>query len=68
MAATLAIGGAATGQPTSRAVTRNRLKQSVSRWCYGKIALPDLCKAVAAMGQRGSRRRATPRSFSKHWA
>jgi hydroxypyruvate isomerase len=34
----------------SRAVTRGRLKQSVSRWCYQKMALPDLCKAVAAMG------------------
>jgi hydroxypyruvate isomerase len=33
-----------------RAVTKGRLKQSVCRWCYGKIALPDLCKAVAGMG------------------
>jgi hydroxypyruvate isomerase len=33
-----------------RAVTRGRLKQSVSRWCYGKIPMPDLCKAVAALG------------------
>ena len=33
-----------------RIVTRGRLKQSVSRWCYRKIDLPDLCKAVAAMG------------------
>jgi hydroxypyruvate isomerase len=38
------------GQPPARAVTRGRLRQSVSRWCYQKIALPDLCKAVAAMG------------------
>jgi hydroxypyruvate isomerase len=37
-------------QPLGRAVTRGRLKQSVSRWCYQKIALPDLCRAVAAMG------------------
>jgi hydroxypyruvate isomerase len=37
-------------QPAGRAVTRGRLKQSVSRWCYQKIALPDLCRAVAAMG------------------
>jgi hydroxypyruvate isomerase len=37
-------------QPSRRAVTRGRLKQSVSRWCYQKIALPDLCRAVAAMG------------------
>ena len=47
-----AAGGVmrAAGQPSGRAVTRGRLKQSVSRWCYQKIALPDLCTAVAAMG------------------
>ena len=33
-----------------RVVTKGRLKQSVSRWCYGKIPMPDFCKAVAAMG------------------
>jgi hydroxypyruvate isomerase len=27
-----------------------RLKQSVCRWCYAKIPLPELCKAVADMG------------------
>ena len=32
------------------AVKKGRLKQSVSRWCYGKIPMPDFCKAVAAMG------------------
>jgi hydroxypyruvate isomerase len=32
------------------AVTRGRLKQSVSRWCYDKIPMPEFCKAVAAMG------------------
>ena len=37
-------------QPAGKAVTRRRLKQSVSRWCYQKMPLPDLCKAVAAMG------------------
>src|SRR5687767_1807685 len=40
----------AASQPGGRAVSRGRLKQSVSRWCYQKIALPDLCRAVAAMG------------------
>ena len=58
-AASLALAGVATAAPTvhaqtaqaaARAVTRGRLRQSVSRWCYQKIALPDLCKAVAAMG------------------
>ena len=37
-------------QSTTRAVTRARLRQSVSRWCYQKMPLPDLCRAVAAMG------------------
>ncbi len=37
-------------QAGGRAVTRGRIRQSVSRWCYQKIALPDLCRAVAAMG------------------
>ncbi len=32
------------------AVTSGRLKQSVCRWCYAKIPLPDFCKAVAEMG------------------
>jgi hydroxypyruvate isomerase len=30
-----------------------RLKQSASRWCYGKIPLPDLCVAGKAMGLSG---------------
>jgi hydroxypyruvate isomerase len=48
----LAAGSVITAQaqPTGRAVTRGRLKQSVSRWCYQKMPLRDLCKAVAAMG------------------
>ena len=29
---------------------RGRLKQSVSRWCYGKIPMPEFCDAVKAMG------------------
>jgi hydroxypyruvate isomerase len=33
-----------------RAVTKGRLKQTVCRWCYNKIPLPDFCKAVAGMG------------------
>jgi hydroxypyruvate isomerase len=35
---------------SGKAVTKGRLKQSVSRWCYQKIAMPDFCKAVAGMG------------------
>ena len=33
--------------------TKARLKQSASRWCYGKIPLPDLCVAGKAMGLSG---------------
>lgn len=29
---------------------KGRLKQSVCRWCYGKIALEDLCKGAAEIG------------------
>jgi hydroxypyruvate isomerase len=54
-AATLAGGMAARRAmaqdvPKPRAVTKGRLKQSVSRWCYAKIPMPELCKAVAGMG------------------
>jgi hydroxypyruvate isomerase len=33
-----------------RIVKRGRLKQSVSRWPYQAIALPEFCRAVADMG------------------
>jgi hydroxypyruvate isomerase len=33
-----------------RAVTKGRLKQSVSRWPYAKIPMPEFCKAVAGLG------------------
>ena len=42
--------GATAAQPAGRAVTKGRLKQSVSRWCYAKIPMPEFCKAVAGMG------------------
>ncbi len=31
-------------------MTSGRLKQSVSRWCYAKIPMPEFCAAVAGMG------------------
>jgi hydroxypyruvate isomerase len=40
----------AAAQPQGKAVTSGRLKQSVSRWCYAKIPMPEFCTAVAAMG------------------
>jgi hydroxypyruvate isomerase len=30
----------------------SRLKQSVSRWCYGRIRLDDLCEAAKSIGYR----------------
>jgi len=37
-------------QTSGPAVKRGRLKQSVSRWCYNKIPMPEFCDAVKAMG------------------
>ena len=45
-----ALASGSQTQPSGPAVTRGRLKQSVSRWCYGKIPMPDFCKAVKGMG------------------
>ncbi len=39
---------AATDRPTAR--PPGRLRQSVSRWPYREIPLPDFCKAAAGMG------------------
>jgi len=44
-----ALGAPARARPRS-AAPAGRLKQSVCRWAFGGIALPDLCKAGAAMG------------------
>jgi hydroxypyruvate isomerase len=54
--ATLALASAlpahAEQKPPARGkvITKGRLKQSVSRWCYGGIELETLCKEAAAMG------------------
>jgi hydroxypyruvate isomerase len=42
--------GSAAAAPTGRVVTKGRLKQSVSRWCYQKIPLPEFARAVKEMG------------------
>ena len=47
---TLAAATSARAAQSGRIVKNGRLRQSVSRWCYQKIGLPELCKAVAAMG------------------
>src|SRR5437879_591398 len=44
-----ALGAPALPRPRPPAPA-GRLKQSVCRWAFGGIALPDLCKAGAAMG------------------
>src|SRR3954454_8697587 len=42
---------AQTATPGTGPVVKNgRLKQSVSRWCYGRIPMPALCEAVKGMG------------------
>ena len=48
LAASAGTGAVSGGQ--NRAVSKGRLKQSVCRWCYGKIPLPEFCKSVADIG------------------
>ena len=47
-----------------RIVKNGRLKQSVSRWCYSRIPMPQFCEAVKEMGLTvtGS----TPEQFDAH--
>jgi hydroxypyruvate isomerase len=52
-AGTLLGPGVTSGADEGRAVEKGRLKQAVSRWCYGKIPLPELCRVVAEMGLAG---------------
>ncbi len=49
-AAGLALASAARPLPAAGA---GRLKQSVARWCFGKIPLDDFCRQAAAMGLSG---------------
>jgi hydroxypyruvate isomerase len=46
----VAAASPAAAQTSGRVVASGRLKQSVCRWCYPKIPLPDFFKAVAEMG------------------
>lgn len=50
--ATAALAVTASAQE-SRPQLKGRIKQSVSRWCYGNISLDDLCKAAREMGLVG---------------
>lgn len=49
-----ALPGAVAAQSTTaepaKPKLKGRLKQSVCRWCYGKLSLDDLCKAAAEIG------------------
>jgi hydroxypyruvate isomerase len=47
-AAALAPGGT-----RAETASAGRLKQSLARWCYAKIAMDDLCRAAANMGITG---------------
>src|SRR5260370_18059410 len=49
----LAVSALAAGTPVSAAPLKGRLKQSVSRWCYEKYSLDDLCKAAVRIGLKG---------------
>jgi len=46
------MAGSALALPAfgQRVVRNNRLKQSVTRWTYRSMALPDLCRAAAEIG------------------
>lgn len=44
------VGAQVPAVPEEKPLPKGRLKQSVCRWCYGKIALDDLCKAAADIG------------------
>ena len=50
MAAALPLIGQSSPASQGPAVTKGRLKQSVSRWCYAKIPMPEFCRAVKEMG------------------
>jgi hydroxypyruvate isomerase len=54
------VAASLTGRGPARAASqdaapavRGRLKQSVSRWCFGKMTLDELCGHAARIGYRG---------------
>jgi hydroxypyruvate isomerase len=49
-----ALGAAAVGASLRPPFSvTGRLKQSASRWCYGRIPLPDLCRSAKRIGLAG---------------
>ncbi len=53
MAADLALPNAAFAATEQKTVRKDRIRQSVARWCYKQISLEDLCTAGAQMGLEG---------------
>ena len=51
--ATAPVANAAAAPANIPPATRKNIHQSVSRWCYGKIPLDQLCVAAAKMGLVG---------------
>lgn len=43
---------------------KGRLKQSVCKWCFGKMSLEELCKEAVAMGMVGIDLLSTPEEFA----
>ena len=54
MAAMELVNGQASAEGAmAGAKLKGRIKQSVSRWCFGKIPMDEFCKACAEMGIKG---------------
>ncbi len=51
-AAAVVSPGEMLAEPIARQRSAGRLKHSVSRWCYGRIPLDDLCEAAKSIGYR----------------
>ncbi len=52
-AGALALSGLPAAAQDGKVVKKGKIKQSVARWCFNKIPLPDLAKACAEMGMAG---------------
>ena len=50
LGATLIPGAKAQDTPEEKPAPQGKIRQSVARWCYNKVPLPELCKAGKEMG------------------
>ncbi len=48
-----AVAGRGAAATAEAPAARGRLKQSVSRWCYGKMSLDELCRHASRIGYEG---------------